>query len=296
MALVPALLLNPTSSRGFRGVKWQGAGKDKVMPAGRPKTSRGRAWRKLVKRLRVKKAAAQWRRGGKRRSNPRGWYDASKKHGKASRKGWKARKGGKKGYAKAHGKKRGHFLRNPFKLGGRKGSFELIPSLNTLKGAAVRGIGAVASDVVRATGYSLLGRVSGSLAEDALGRLVAGALTGAAAGYIFGPAIGSAVVEGSYTVALYKLVADAAAKASGGKPKLFGFIANPFTEVSAKPFLPGFGATGALPAPSPEEEMAGLSAYTPEGEVVPLGAVIPEGEVVPLGLDEEEPARFRARL
>lgn len=295
MALVPALLLNPSGSRGFRGVKWQGAGKDKVMPAGRPKTSRGRAWRKLVKKHGVKKAASMWRRGGRKRSNPRGWYDAKKRHSKASKRGWSVRKSGKKGYKSARRGKRGRFLRNPFRLGGRKGSFELIPSMNTLKGAAVRGIGAVASDVVRATGYSLIGRVSGSLAEDALGRLVAGALTGAAAGYLFGPAIASAVVEGSYTVALYKLVADAAAKATGGKPKLFGFIANPFTEMPAKPFLPAFGAAGALPAASPEE-MAGLSAYTPEGEVVPLGAVIPEGDVLPLGEDEIEPARFAARF
>jgi len=236
----------------------------------------------------------------RRRRNARGWF---KFHGKGGRKAFShptkrtlRRKRRHNpvalGLGAANPRRRRHLRRrvrrlgisrrrNPFQVMGRKGSFGMIPDLNTIKDAAVKGIGAVASDVIRATGYSLIGRNIGmSIAEDAVARLVSGWLTGTAAGFVLGAKMANDVYEGCLTVALYELVADAAAVATSGKPKLFGFVSNPYAGRAAKPFLPGI-SLGAAPAMA--AGTAGLFDVVPEGQIVPVGSVVPEGEVLPLG-------------
>lgn len=208
-----------------------------------------------------------------------------------ARKGWARRvRGWKRGSIKStshrtHAKylaknpRRRHSRRrrNPFLATGRRGAFKIIPGMGEIKNAAVGGAGAVASEIVRASVYSVMGRDlrSTSILEDAAGRIVAGGITGMLVGYVAGGSIGSKVTEGAYTVAMYELVADAVAMATGGKEKVLGFIANPFANRAVKPLLPSFG--GSAPA---------LSGIMPEGAVLPLGAVYPEGNVIPLGADE----------
>jgi hypothetical protein len=137
-----------------------------------------------------------------------------------------------------------------------------------------------------------------SVAEDTLARLASGAVTGIIAGYLGGAKMAADMVEGTYTVALYKLVSDVFARATAGRAKLFGFVANPFTAVPTMPILPAFGGAGALPVESGAVSgMGRLGGVVPEGRVLPLGGVVPEGAVVPIGQDEAElPARFRSRF
>lgn len=193
------------------------------------------------------------------------------------------------------------YLRNPFAIGGRKGKFNLIPEMKSIKAAATKGAGALLSDLVKSTAYSTLlakFRPSGptSVAENTVASLVSGALTGALAGYIGGAKMAADFVEGAYTVTLYKVVADAFARATGGKAKLFGFVSNPFTSVPTMPILPGvkFGTGQAV------AETNGVSGIIPEGNVLPLGGIIPEGNVIPLGAYELDPAempdRYRSRF
>jgi len=293
MAMVEAVLLNPWSRRS--GAKRRKGTVRKTAMAKRRSSARQRAYRALVKKLgSVKKAAAAWRRrkGGRKVSRRRRnlWAGQSAKHGIAARKGWFKRIHHRKGYAKRSGAR---FKRNPFSFGGRRGKFALIPSMNTMKAAAVRGAGAVGSEVVRASAYTLIGRdlASTSMVEDVVGKLVSGAVTGILVGYVAGQATANAVVEGAYTVAMYDLVADAVAMVSGGKDKVLGFIANPFAGRAVKNVLPGFSFGGALPA-STAAAIEGLGAVVPEGQIVPLGAVMPEGQVLPLG----EAPRFSRRF
>ena len=182
---------------------------------------------------------------------------------------------------------------NPFAIMGRKGSFGLVPDLNTIKDAAVKGIGAVVADVVRATGYSLIGRTPNqSIAEDFVARLVSGWVTGTAAGYVLGQKLANDVYEGNMVVAVYELAADAAAAATQGTPKLFGFVANPYAGRAVKAFLPSFAFGSAAPALTTAASMAGLGGVVPEGAIVPIGGVIPEGDILPLGGNQRFASRF----
>jgi hypothetical protein len=183
--------------------------------------------------------------------------------------------------------------KNPFSAIGRRGSFKLIPGMSEIKNAAIGGAGAVGSEVVRASVYSLMGRDlrNTSILEDAAGRIVAGGITGMLVGYIAGGAVASKVTEGAYTVAMYELVADAVAMASGGRERVLGVISNPFANRMVKPLLPSFGGQAALPA-GPVGEDYTISGIEPEGAILPLGAVMPEGTIVPLG----ETGRFNTRF
>lgn len=182
---------------------------------------------------------------------------------------------------------------NPFAIMGRKGSFGLVPDLNTIKDAAVKGLGAIVSDVVRSTGYSLIGRTPNqSIAEDFVARLISGWLTGTAAGYVLGSKMANDVYEGNMVVAVYELGADAAAAATNGQPKLFGFVANPYAGRAVKSFLPSFAFGSSAPALSASGSMSGLGGVVPEGAIVPIGGVIPEGDVLPLGGNQRFASRF----
>lgn len=284
MPLVEALLLNPASFPVFGRRKRSG----KKGPMARRKTRRKTSWRSLVKRLGVRKAAKQWR---KRRKNT--WPDHSRLHARAAKKGWRRRKSRRSFRFAANPRRsiRRSYRRrhNPFPITGRGGQkYDLIPSVETLKNAGIKGLGAVGSELVRATGYSIFKRdIQGaSILEDAAGRVIAGALTGFIAGYAFGGKIGAAVVEGTYTVAMYNLIADLTGKFTGGSPKILGFIANPFKD-PGKSLIPGFGSPALA-------QTSGMSGIMPEGDIVPLGAIMPEGEVVPLG--EDESARMSSRF
>jgi hypothetical protein len=251
----------------------------------RRRSKRRSTWRSLVKRHGVKAAARLYRR---RRASPRrarksyrrrknAWFGHPRAHRTAAKLGWR----------RGHRFSRRRIRHNPFAITGKGGGkFELIPSVATLKIAGVQGAGAVASELVRATAYSLIRRdIQGaSIAEDAVGRLVSGALTGFLASYVLGADIANQVVRGTYTVAMYQLVADVVGKVTGGQPKLLGFVANPFRD-PGKDIIPGFS----FGAPA-----AGMSDILPEGEVVPLGEVGPEGDVLPFG--EAEPARMASRF
>jgi hypothetical protein len=183
---------------------------------------------------------------------------------------------------------------NPFQVMGRRGSFGLIPSVETLKTGAVKGIGVVAADFIRATGYTFLGRQMGlSIVEDTVARIAAGWAAGTIAGFVLGGKLANDVYEGNITVTMYELLADVAALATKGQPKLLGFVANPYVGRPQKAILPSFGAA-ALPAMTAEQAMAGLGGVIPEGEVIPLGGVIPEGQIVPIGGDNVP--RFRSRF
>jgi hypothetical protein len=277
MALFSAVLLNPATRRPRRKKK-------------RTSKRGAKGKRKMAKRR---------KRGVRRRRNP------SAKRAAAARKGWRKRLAHKKRVLKST-RKRSHAKhlirnprrrtrrrrRNPIRIGGRRGKFELIPSRAKIMASVQKGAGAVANEMVRGTAYSVIGRVSGSVAEDVLGRLASASLTGMAAGYLFGQRVADAVVEGSYTVTLYKLVADAMAYATKGQAKLFGVLANPFTEVPAKPLIPGMGAA-ALPAPAGTSGFAGV---VPERDVLPLGGVVPETNIVPIGEMDGVPERFRSRF
>jgi hypothetical protein len=157
--------------------------------------------------------------------------------------------------------------------------------MDTVKDSGVKALGAVASDAIRATAYSFLGRATGqSIAEDTVARLVSGWLTGTLAGYVLGGTMAQKVYEGSMIVALYELAADAAAAATQGAEKVLGVIANPYAGRAVKPFLPSF-SLGAAPAalPAAGGAVAGLGRVMAEGDVVPLGTVMPEGDIVPVG-------------
>lgn len=230
------------------------------------------------------------KRGGK------GKFVSTRKAGKARRKsgrkasrraaalkGWRkrARKGFGRKLKSTRVKRHARFLKNPI---GRKGAFKLLPSMAELQGAAVRGAGAVAADVLLATGYSLANiRPSTSLAEDAVGRIGAGIALGAGVGYLLGGKVAEQVREGTFTVALYKLVAGVVSSLPGeadpkGGKKLLGFLRNPFTE-EAKRLIPGLGDLGVV---------------VPERDIIPVGDVVPEGQVLPLG--EDVPSRFGSRF
>lgn len=184
--------------------------------------------------------------------------------------------------------------RNPIVRRGRRGKFELIPSKAKIMASVQKGAGAVANEMVRASVYTLIGRTSGSVAEDVVGRLLSAGVTGIAAGYLFGQRVADAVVEGSYTVTLYKLVADAVAYATNGAPKIAGVLSNPFTEVPTKPLIPGMGAGAGAPVVG---GVSGLGEIVPERDVLPLGTVVPETNIVPIGeMDDEVPVRFRSRF
>ena len=241
--------------------------------------------------MRRRASAKLTRRAGSRKSRSRS---------AAAKKGWRRRKGGKKNWAKTRRRKgRRTFARNPFGIKG-------IPTMKQAQAMAIaaarKGAGAVGTEVVKATVYSTLlakFRPMGptSVAEDTLARLGSAVLTSVIAGYIGGPKLSNEVLEGSFTVALYKLVSDVFARATKGNPKLFGFIANPFTAVPMMPIIPAFGAAAAPAAPVPAESAAGyLGGVIPEGNVLPLGGVVPEGDVVPIGEDAELPERFRSRF
>jgi hypothetical protein len=264
----------------------------------RGKARKTRKRRSPTRKVKVKRA----RKYARKQRRVRG---KSRTRSAAARKGWSRRRRSVKNYAKTRRRRgRKYYARNPFPIGGRRGKFELIPNMKVIQGAAVKGAGAVASELVKATVYStLLARFRPmgptSVAEDTLARLASGAVTGVVAGYLGGARMASDMVEGAYTVALYKLVADVFARATAGKPKLFGFIANPFTAVPVMPIVPGF-APAAVAAPAEAEGQGYLGGVIPEGKVLPLGGmggVVPEGSIVPIGQDEAElPERFRARF
>lgn len=242
-----------------------------------------------------------------RRSKKNTWPGHPAEHRTASRKGWDKRKSYKKGYAKPAGaiyaanprrKSSRRRRRNPFTAIGRKGAFKIIPGMSEIKNAAIGGAGAVGSEVVRASVYSLIGRDlrSTSILEDAVGRILAGGVTGMLVGYVAGGSVGSKVTEGAYTVAMYELIADAAAMATGGKERVLGFIANPFANRMTKPLLPSFSlSSGAAPAVSADGTVQGLGTWQPEGQLLPLGTIMPEGQVVPLG-EASASGRFRSRF
>jgi len=285
MPLLEAVLLNPFSRRGRRR-KSKVVGKRKGHKmARRKKSHRRRRRHNPVSKVRLqrRKSARLTRR--RRRSH----LTLGAQSGR-SKLGWRRRRRGMRNWAKVHGTYRTHghrrFRRNPFSLG------SLIPSMSELTGAATAGAGAVVSDVALASVYSVANiRPSQSLVEDAAGRIVAGIGMGALASYLLGQSIGSKVREGTFTVALYKLVAGVVGSIPGeidakGNKKLLGFLNNPFQAESiggtgvAKKVLPGLGD---------------LFGVIPEGDVVPVGSVVPEGDVVPLGAIDV-PARFASRF
>lgn len=278
-----AILLNPSPrARGRRRRARKGARKGNAMRRKRVRRSRSGRFVKRVRRVRYsrRRHARKVRRvrhvRRARRANPRNpWIKRYRR----------------KRYVARHYR---HMPRrhNPVSLGGRRGKFDLIPSMKSLQEAAYLGGGAVASEMVRATAYSLIGRVSGSVAEDVLGRLASGAVTGMLAGYLLGQKFASAVVTGTYTVTMFQLISDAVALATGGAPKIAGVIANPFTSVPTKPLLPGFSLGGGV---APAEGVAGLFGTVPERNILPLGGVVPEGDIAPLG-DDQIPARLRSRF
>lgn len=270
-----AILLNPSRRPGRRKRRGKGAGVE-TMRRKRVRRSRSRSRSgRFAKRVRrVRKSVRRVRRHRARRHNPANpWVKRYRRRRTVKRhfRGMRRR-------------------RNPFSLGGRKGRFELIPSVKTLTEAAYKGGGAVAAEVVRATAYSLIGRASGSVAEDVVGRLVSGAVTGMLAGYVLGARAAAAVVEGTYTVTLFQLISDAVALATKGAPKILGVVANPFTSVPTKPLLPGFSIGGGVAS-----GVSGLFGVVPEQNILPLGGVVPEGDITPLGQDEV-PARLRSRF
>jgi len=291
MNMVSATLLNPATGRGpWPGMSYNPARRGVKTMARRRRVKRGRGGR-FVKAVRV-------RRGKRTRKARRGWPKGHRRlHRSAAAKGWGFRKAHRKGWRRPSGAhyaanpRRGRRGRrhNPFQIMGRQGSFGIVPAVATLKSSGIQAIGAVASDAIRATAYSFLGRNIGmSIAEDAVGRLVSGWLTGTVAGYVLGGAMAQKVYEGCMTVALYELAADAVAAATQGQPKVLGVIANPYTGRAIKPLLPSFslGAPGGA--------IAGLGRVMAEGDVVPLGTVMPEGDIVPVG--EDVPRRFNARF
>jgi hypothetical protein len=309
--MITALLVNPSTPRRSsrrKGRKKKTARRSRKMAKRRmpPRTKSGKfrkrrkakSARRPRKVRRVRRAAkAKVRRRKSAKLTRRGPVSRSRRA--AAKKGWSRRRRGMKSWAKTRRGKRRKFLRNPFKIGGRRGQFELIPSMKTLQGAAIKGAGAVASEIVKATAYSTLlakFRPMGptSVAEDTLARLASGAVTGIVAGYLGGAKMASEMVEGTYTVALYKLVSDVFARATQGKAKLFGFVANPFTAVPTMPILPALTGAGSEAGMSGMGRLAGV---VPEGRVLPLGGVIPEGSVVPIGEDNAAlPERFRSRF
>lgn len=214
-------------------------------------------------------------------------------HGKLSKKGWGRRRKGYKGYKRAKGtvKVRGrrYYRRNPFALAGRRGKFAILPSLRELQTAGVQGLGAVGTDVLVSTLYSVANiRPSQSLVEDAAGRILGGSLLAIGAGYLFGQQTASNLRSGTFTVALYKLIAGVIGNMSAGQTpdekgnvKLFGFVNNPFPADATKKLMPGLGD---------------LMGVVPEGDVIPIGGVVPEGEVVPLGAGEPVASRFATRF
>ncbi len=271
-----AILLNPSTRRSRRTKKRKGKASAKRGKSTMRKTKKRK--RRAKRRNPVRKA----RRKRRRRRNT--WAGQPIRHRKAAKLGV-SRKKRRKRRKNPYGRKRRR-RRNPVRIGGRRGKFDLIPTKKTLMDAAYKGGGAVLSEVTRASIYSLIGRASGSVAEDVLGRLASGAITGALVGYLFGAKYASAVVEGTYTVTLYKLVADAVAMATKGSPRIMGVISNPFTAVPTKPLVPGFG-------------LSGLGGVVSEPDVLPLGGVIvPETDVVPIGAMEEDgvPPQFRSRF
>lgn len=266
-----AILLNPSRRPGRRRRKSTGATKGSTMKRKRVRRTKSGRFAKRVRRAR--KSARRVRR-----HNPKN--PMVKRY---------RRKATVKRHFRASPVRR---RRNPFSLGGRKGKFELIPSVKNLTEAAYKGGGAVASEIVRATAYSLIGRASGSVAEDVVGRLAAGAVTGMLAGYVLGAKASAAVIEGTYTVTLFQLISDAVALATKGAPKILGVVANPFTSVPTKPLLPGFSLGGGS---APASGVSGLFGVVPEQNILPLGGVVPEGDITPLGADEM-PVRLRSRF
>jgi hypothetical protein len=282
--MLEAVLLNPMSRRGRRRrSKVAGKGKGHMM-ARKKKSHRRRRHNPVgVARLQRRKSARLTRRRRVRGITFRTQRARSKL-------GWRRRRHGLKYWAKAHGTRRVHghrrFVRNPFSMG------NLIPSLTEITDAGIKGGGAVLSDVILATGYSLANiRPSQSLAEDAAGRIVAGIGVGALASWLISPSVGSKLREGTFTVAIYKLVSGVVGSIPGevdakGNKKLLGFLNNPFQAELV-------GATGA-----PKKVLPGLGdlfGVVPEGDIVPVGAVVPEGDVVPLGA-MDVPARFGSRF
>lgn len=287
-----ALLLNPSSGYG---------------PWGSPSSRKARKEKRMARRKRTPRRGRGGRfvKGGRSRvrrtrraklSRHKLFVIPRRKRSRKSRRHNPANpvrrfKGYRRVRRKVYGRSRRH---NPFAIMGRKGSFGLVPDLNTIKDAAVKGIGAVVADVVRATGYSLIGRVPNqSIAEDFVARLVSGWLTGTAAGYVLGNKLANDVYEGNMVVAVYELAADAAAAATQGAPKLFGFVANPYAGRAVKAFLPSFAFGSPAPVLTTNASvMAGLGGVVPEGAIVPIGGVIPEGDILPLGGNQRFASRF----
>jgi len=300
--MISAMLMNPSTrkaSRVGKGRKRKAAKRSSKMSKRRtpPRNKRGQfRKRKGTKRRNPTVKAAKRRKQSKvlTRKGPR-----SRTASAAAKKGWRRRKASKKNWSKTRKRKGSkRFARNPFAIGGRRGKFNLVPDTKAIKAAATKGAGAVFSEILKSTVYSSvlakfrpLGPTS--VAEDTLARLASGAVAGALAGYLGGAKMASDVVEGTYTVALYKLVADVFARATNGKAKLFGFVANPFTAVPTMPIIPALSMSGAA-APAGVGMLGGV---VPEGNVLPLGGVVPEGNVIPIGQDYDElPDRFRARF
>ena len=280
MALATALLLNPTAS----GPAWGRA------------VRTARRGRNMARRIKHRRA--------RRRRNA--WTGHRRAHAAAARKGWRSRRSRRRRNLVLKARTRVVHIRRPRRglrrrrnpFGGlrrRMGGFKLVPSMSQVRDAFNKGAGAVGSEMVKGTIYSLIGRVPGSVAEDTVARIVSAPLTGWLAGMVLGPKAANAVVEGTLTVAVYKLVADVVASVTGGAPKLLGFIANPFTAVPALPLVPGFQA--ALTTPTVAEQGVGrLFGVVPEGTPLPLGGVIPEGETIPVGAGEYLAERFQSRF
>ena len=271
-----AILLNPSRRPGRRKRRSTGARKGTAMRKSRVRRSKSGRFTKRSRRH-VRKGVRRVRHSRRtRRKNPANPWVKRYSRRKTVRRYFRK-------MARRH---------NPVSLRGRRGKFELIPSMKSLTEAAYLCGGAVASEVVRATAYSLIGRVSGSMAEDVLGRLVSGTVTGMLAGYVLGAKFASAVVTGTYTVTMFQLISDVVALATRGAPKVAGIIANPFTSVPTKPLLPGFSLGGGS---APAEGVSGLFGTVPERNILPLGGVVPEGDIAPLG-DDLIPARLRSRF
>jgi len=285
-----ALLLNPSTGSGPWGKtsSRRKARREKNMARRKRMPRRGRGGRFVKGGRRVRRARNVRLVRSKLFSRPRRKRH-SRKHNPVVHRS-KRISGFKRVRRKVYTRTRRH---NPFAIMGRKGSFGLIPDMQTIKDGAVKGLGAVAADVVRASAYSLIGRTPNqSIAEDFVARLLSGWVTGTAAGYILGQEMANDIYEGNLVVSVYELAADAAAAATQGQAKLFGFVANPYAGRASKPFLPSFAFGSAAPAVASSGGVAGLGAVVPEGSIVPIGGVIPEGDVLPLGTNRRFASRF----
>ena len=233
-----AMLMNPTRrkpSRRGKGKKRKARSSKMAKRRMPPRTKSGRfrkrksGGRKVKRRKTYKRKKVTRKTKIKRRKKyarkARKTSGKSRTRAAAARKGWSRRKRGTRNYAKRRkGSGRRYFARNPFGIKG-------IPTLKQAQKMAIcaarKGAGAVGTELMKATIYStVLARFRPmgptSVAEDTLARLGSAVATSVVAGYVGGKKLADEVLEGSFTVALYKLVADVFARATKGSPKLLG--------------------------------------------------------------------------